>query len=82
RLTPIVRGLLPEDIVLGTLIEHVDYVVLSGVVTITESAACGMYAKRVHFLLWYSLALELSESWYNSKQKLNSILISHSVLVL
>ncbi|KAJ9600413.1 hypothetical protein L9F63_009301, partial [Diploptera punctata] len=29
--------LLPEDIVLGTLIEHVDYVVLSGVETITES---------------------------------------------
>ncbi|KAJ9586631.1 hypothetical protein L9F63_019781, partial [Diploptera punctata] len=34
--TILIKKLLPEDIVLGTLIEHVDYVVLSGVETITE----------------------------------------------
>ncbi|KAJ9584235.1 hypothetical protein L9F63_021414, partial [Diploptera punctata] len=34
--TLLVYLLLPEDNVLGTLIEHVDYVVLSGVETITE----------------------------------------------
>ncbi|KAJ9586987.1 hypothetical protein L9F63_019405, partial [Diploptera punctata] len=47
--TLLVYLLLPEDIVLGTLIEHVDYVVLSGVKTITER---DINTKRDDYLGW------------------------------
>ncbi|KAJ9600918.1 hypothetical protein L9F63_000920, partial [Diploptera punctata] len=49
------------DIVLGTLIEHVDYVVLSGVETITESYYC---ERRLNYRIsnTYDCMTEIPES--------------------